>query len=165
MNKFSREIQLIILQEAVKSYPLPTEACNFKDKGIFTDAESSIANIHYLFEHGLLETRYGEIHYDLNLLLNSLKATKDGVDFLLGDEGLSAILKVTSVRFHNEAFQQIADFINQNAPDSPDKKKFLSQLRELPYETTKHIALELVSKGLNQTPNVIQWLQTLIHHS
>lgn len=164
MDKFDREMQLLILKAAVDSYPSTTSSSQFLNQGIFSEPNKAIANTHYLMEHGLIRC-VSRQQYEFEEMADCLVATKDGIDFLLQDDGLNAILNVTTIRFHDDAVAVIAGFINQNVGNTADKQKFLHQLRALPYETTKHIALELVSKGLAQTPNAIQWLQTLIHHT
>lgn len=164
MDKFDRNMQLILLEEAVSVYPRQTDQDQFLNKGIFHAPEKAIANIYYLYEHGLITISH-PVPAELHHILCSIKATKDGIDFMLQDGGLNAILNITTIKFHDDAVSVIAEFVNKNVSNPADKQRFLHQLHGLPYETTKHIALELVSKGLAQMPNAVQWLQTLLHHS
>jgi hypothetical protein len=128
--------------------------------------EKMKANIWYLMEHGLIAIDNNvNINRDIFSLLSNSRATKDGVDFMLQDGGLGAILNITTIKLHDDTLRLLSDFVNQNVEDSEDKRRFLQQIRELPYEATKHIALELVGKGLAQMPNAIHWLQTMLPHS
>ncbi|MBP6083525.1 MAG: hypothetical protein KA732_19915 [Providencia sp.] len=168
MRKFDRELQFIILNAAIDAYPYPTRLSNFI--GFETarfDAEEEHklkVNIAYLIEHGVIETEFGRRHASIPIfeLLCSIQATKKGIDFMANDGGLSAILNVTTIKFHHDAIQEIANLIEKTVQDPEDKQKFLTQLKQLPYETTKHISLELVSKGLTQIPDVVRWLGTYL---
>lgn len=168
MPKFDREIQRTILEVCMESYPSPPPSESFNMTNVVfcleNDEHKLKANIIYLYEHGLIKLNAHPMD-NVVYLLSQVTATKDGIDFMLQDDGLNSILNVTTIKFHDDAVKLIADFINKNVESPEDKKKFLHQLRELPYETTKHLSLELVSKGLSQMPNAIQWLQKLLHHS
>ncbi|MDE9519964.1 hypothetical protein KKJ17_20255, partial [Xenorhabdus bovienii] len=164
MSKFDRDMQKLILEKAIKAYPDTTKSNQFHEFMLARfepDEEKKVrANIAYLVEHGVITLDPYPSHrsYSSYELFSSIKATKKGIDFMLDDGGLSAILNVTTIKFHNDAVQQIANFIELTVQDPEDKKRFLTQLKQLPYETTKHVALELVNKGLTQIPNVAQWL-------
>ncbi|NBM90034.1 hypothetical protein GWI78_08880 [Proteus sp. G2658] len=167
-GRFDRELQNFILTKAISRYPYSTEFTDFEDVMLsrFSRSEEAkvIANIAYLIEHGLIKLDLGisVTSRSFSELLSSIIATKDGIDLMENDGGLSAILNVTTIKFHHDALQEIANLIDRAVQDPEDKKKFLSQLKQLPYETTKHVSLELVSKGLAQIPDVMQWLKTFL---
>lgn len=168
MSKFDRELQFIILNAAIDAYPYPTTIANFSDyvtDQIDTKTEYKFrVNIAYLLEHGVIDIGLPRRITSLSIfdILESIIATKKGIDFMENDGGLSAILNVTTIKFHHDAIQEIANLIEKTVQDPEDKQKFLTQLKQLPYETTKHISLELVSKGLTQIPDVVRWLGTYL---
>lgn len=167
-GKFDRELQNFILTKAIERYPYSAKFTDFEDVMLSrfcrSDKEKAIANIAYLIEHRLIKLDLNAAITSLSFsdILNSIVATKDGIDLMENDGGLSAILNVTTIKFHHDAIQEIADLIDRTIQDPEDKKKFLFQLKQLPYETTKHVSLQLVSKGLNQIPDVVQWLKTFL---
>jgi hypothetical protein len=171
LNKFDRELQLAILKVSTAKYPCTTEPSDFNKTEVArssSDVDKLLANVLYLEEHGLIKIEHhirGSISaMKENLrILSSISATKDGIDFMLQDGGLSAILKVTTIKLHDDTLSLLTEFINKHVESQEDKQKFFSRIRELPYESTKHIALQLVSKGLDQMPNAVQWLKTMIH--
>ncbi|KLU13888.1 MULTISPECIES: hypothetical protein [Xenorhabdus] len=166
MSKFDRELQKLILEKAIDAHPDATDAKQFHEllmTRFDSDEEKKVrANIIYLVEHKIITIDYNQHSNYNNLssyqLINSIRATEKGIDFMLDDGGLSAILNVTTIKFHHDAIQQIADLIELTVQDPEDKQRFLTQLKQLPYETIKHVSLELVNKGLAQIPNVAQWL-------
>ncbi|MDC9591596.1 hypothetical protein PSI23_20510 [Xenorhabdus sp. XENO-10] len=166
MSKFDRDMQKLILEKAIEAHPDTTDAKQFHElllARLDPDEEKKVrANIVYLVEHKVITIDYDKYtNYKILSsyhLLNSIRATEKGIDFMLDDGGLSAILNVTTIKFHHDAIQQLANLIELTVQDPEDKQRFLTQLKQLPYETTKHVALELVNKGLAQIPNVAQWL-------
>lgn len=162
--RIDRELQNKILTKLSELYPNHTDRSEWEYfKSVAIDEDTLVANLLYLENHGLIVSgiKFGMSDYIINT--GSLKITHRGLDFLLNDGGLSAILNVVTVKFHDDTVQQLAEFINQSVEDPEDKQKFLNQLKQLPADATKHIALELVSKGLSQIPNAVQWLQTALH--
>lgn len=163
--RIDRELQNSVLTVLSENYP------NFTDRALWhqlqelagNDDDTLVANLLYLESHGLVTSGIKSGMTDYAISINELKITHRGLDFLLNDGGLSAILNVVTVKFHDDTIKQIADFIDQNVENPEDKQKFLNQLKQLPADATKHIVLQLVSKGLGQIPNAVQWLQTVLH--
>lgn len=97
-------------------------------------------------------TRYEEI-----------KATKKGKDRLKPDGGETARTNTVIIKFHDE---EILGLIKQHITTSSlskDQKQLLSdQLRELPSESIKHVALKLMEMGLQNAPGALGSLYTLI---
>lgn len=105
-----------------------------------------LSNLEYLKEHGLVVQRES---YKYTI-------TAKGIDFITNDGGLSAILNVQTIKLHQETIDLIAQVIQQSTRiPNDDKQKFVDQLKELPAETTKHILFELVSKGIDNIPNLL----------
>jgi hypothetical protein len=121
-----------------------------------------MANIVYLDEHGLVE---GGIQFgtDGHAQIGAPRITHRGMDFIMGDGGLSAILGVVTIKLHEDTLKElIALKIQESTASQPDKKKWLDALRELPAESTKHLALKLIDLGLSQWPGALHALQTYL---
>lgn len=118
-----------------------------------------VANLYYLFQHGLIEKRslrYGYSSFAIELPT----ITHKGMDFLADDGGLSAILGVVTVKFHEDSIKQILEhrIIESDLPPE-DKKSMLGVLRELPAESIKHLTLKLLDKGFDNSSSAIHIIQ------
>ena len=160
MAAFDRNLQLKILELAVEEYPeqinsIPLELSSLDDKTL-------LQNIAYLRDVGLILGGIEESFDGIEPALDLISATNDAVN-LLSDEGsISASLKIVTVKLHDETLSALREFIAQNVPDPEERKGYLQRLKELPADATKHIVLQLLGKGLNQIPDAIQWLQTVL---
>lgn len=160
MATFDRNLQLKILELAVEEYPeqinsIPLELSSLDDRTL-------LQNIAYLRDEGLILGGIEESFDGIEPALDLISATNDAVN-LLSDEGsISASLKIVTVKLHDETLSALREFIAQNVPDPEERKGYLQRLKELPADATKHIVLQLLGKGLNQIPDAIQWLQTVL---
>ncbi|EMM9997084.1 hypothetical protein H8R12_00205 [Morganella morganii] len=160
MAAFDRNLQLKILELAVEEYPeqinsIPLELSSLDDKTL-------LQNIAYLRDEGLILGGIEESFDGIEPALDLISATNAAVN-LLSDEGsISASLKIVTVKLHDETLSVVREFIAQNVPDPEERKGYLQRLKELPADATKHIVLQLLGKGLNQIPDAIQWLQTVL---
>lgn len=80
----------------------------------------------------------------------SARLTHKGFDFIQDGGGLGAILDVVTVKLHEDTLKAIIEskLLASDLPE-PEKKRFLSQLRELAGEATKHLALKLLDAGMD----------------
>lgn len=151
--KLNRDLQRAILKTLADAYPgLTREAWDEIQK--LTNDDILIGNMLYLEDHGLIQSGLNQGSSG-NFVMNTggLKITTRGLDFLEDDGGLSAILGVVTVKFHDDTLKALIEAkIQQSDLPPPDKKRWLDQLRELPAETTKHLVLKLVDKGLEHAP-------------
>ncbi|AZG99296.1 TPA: hypothetical protein ACPUE9_001293 [Proteus mirabilis] len=90
------------------------------------------ANVMYLEQHGLLDTGYENEHQYPAMRwspsqLYFLRITNKGIDFLLADGGLSAILGIKTIKIHNEPIEKLTEII-QNADLAPEEKQKISEL-------------------------------------
>ena len=166
MDKFDRELQLLILKAAVDAYPKTTSHEQFRKHIEFYSEEQSqkvLANISYLVEHGLIRMFSHNYLATTNVALGGMLATKDGIDFLLQDGGLGAILKVQTIKLHRETLTAIEDFISlANIPES-EKQSIVSKLRQLPADAIEHLTKELVVKGALSLPVALPLIQKFLH--
>lgn len=149
--------QLRILQLLANDYPDLVDV-----RPLWAEDNSVSRELIYLAEHGLIELRAPE---DLSETAPVAEArlTKDGVDFLQDDGGLSAILGVVTIKVHDDTLKQlIAGRIERSELPRPEKQRFLAQLRSLPADATRHLVLKLVEKGLDHWPDALQLLQTTL---
>ncbi|WP_140186697.1 hypothetical protein [Providencia stuartii] len=163
MSNFDRDLQFRILELALSDYPCQIERENIPQELYDIDNKKLCANIAYLQEEGLIQ---GGIEMYLDgpeACLDLIQATRHTVNLLSKEGSISAPLKISTVRLHDDTLTAIREFINQNITDPEEKKGYLQRLEALPADATKHIVLEILGKGLNQIPNAVQWLQTMLH--
>ncbi|WP_237173018.1 hypothetical protein [Paracandidimonas lactea] len=149
-----RNLQRKILTELANYYPSGyPEELQFIDP----DTDLVIKNVFYLAELGLLEHGLqGTLSDGYVQIIGATRITARGLDFLADDGGLSAILGVVTIKIHDDTLKTlIENKIVQSDLPQPDKKRWIDQLRELPAETTKHLALKLVDLGLANTPTAL----------
>lgn len=121
-------------------------------------------NLFYLVQHGLIEPcslmkTSGFGGYS-NLQIECPTITHKGMDFLADDGGLSAILDVVTVKFHEESIKQILEArISESDLPPEHKKSMLHSLQELPAESIKHLTLKLLDKGFDNSSSAIQIIQ------
>jgi len=129
-----------------------------------TTARQTLVNTQYLAEHGLVNSGYkrrGTISDDGFMAMGETCITAKGLDLLADDGGMGAVLGVVTIKIHDDTIRQLIErkVLDSDLP-SPDKQRLLGQLRELPSEAIKHLALKLVDKGLETGSQAIGWLQT-----
>lgn len=152
--KLDRTLQRTILQMLADAYPGSTSAVLLQLKGLANE-EVLIGNLLYLDDHGLIESGLVKSINGFAISTNGLKITARGLDFLSGDGGLSAVLGVVTVRLHDDTIKSLieAKILDADLPE-PEKRKYVDALRELPAESTKHLAMKLIDAGLENAPAV-----------
>ncbi|MER8912248.1 DUF2513 domain-containing protein [Mesorhizobium sp. M0761] len=154
-----RNLQLTMLRAMSEAYPEALRNFRILD-GV--DRAKFSANLHYLCEHGLADAKWSRT-------LNSPAAptgsriTAAGMDFLADDGGLSAILGVVTIRFHEDTVKAllIDRVVKSDAPPSV-RSKIVEQIKALPAEATKALTLEAIKAGLANVPEFLSWLQTVL---
>lgn len=158
-DKLDRALQRALLQKLSDAYPASVVANELTTLAPGTGLRVNIA---YMDEHGLVDANFFNSLSD-GPILGSVKITARGLDFMADDGGLSSILGVVTVKLHEDTLKDlVAARILTSDLSEPDKKRFLDQLRELPGETTKHLVLKLVDAGLQNWPQALQLLQTVL---
>ncbi|HGW3962453.1 hypothetical protein OGV49_14065 [Citrobacter sp. Cb021] len=138
MDKFDRELQSFILQKCISVYPDYTFWKLFPPAIMDYGDDVLSANIVYLAEHGLLSIR-NRTSDDPYSFLDNMRATNKGVDFMLNDGGLSAILNIQTVKLHRDTIVVLEDLIAISNMNDEDKQKAKSTLGELSTEALKTI--------------------------
>ncbi|KKY78057.1 hypothetical protein [Klebsiella michiganensis] len=152
MEKFDRKLQREILQACVDSYPSAPFLEHFNNTAVAECAEHNIqkliANINYLYEHKLIVIRSTIIVKD-HSILTKITATAKGIDFMLNDGGLSAILNVQTIKFHREAVVVLEDLIAISSMNDEQKEKAKNTLGELSTEALKTMVQAATTAGLS----------------
>ncbi|HMN33908.1 MAG TPA: hypothetical protein PKE36_00635 [Chiayiivirga sp.] len=156
---FDRAVQRRILEAAREAYPEAIEDPQAKAFGLGSLLELR-RELTYLQEHDLLTFQHDE--YSEYEGVRDIQITARGIDFLADDGGLGAILGVMTIKLHEDSLKALIEAkIQASDLPQPEKKRYLDQLRELPGETTKHLALKLVDLGLESLPAALRALQSL----
>lgn len=102
-----------------------------------TNPQFILANLQYLEEHGLIETRRA----NLNQPVPNAKITADGLDFLTEDGGLGAILNTVTVKFDADNIRELLAEGLLQADMSEDKKGIIrTALEGATTDTIKDLA-------------------------
>ena len=152
MDKFDRKLQREILQACVDSYPAAPLLEQFNLTEVAECAESNIqkvlANINYLCEHGLIKNHSSIILND-HSILTRITATAKGIDFMLNDGGLSAILNVQTIKLHRDAVVVLEDLIAISNMNDEQKEKAKSTLGEMSTEAIKTVVQAVTTAGFS----------------
>ncbi|MEO3355745.1 hypothetical protein [Acinetobacter haemolyticus] len=160
--KLDRVLQNKILNLAADSYPSYISPGHDNDLDSYNEM-SLAANLKYLEEHRLIRPNSVTISIDNFYSFGPIEITKNGLDFLLGDEGLSAILNVVTVKFEADTLKAILENrINQSDLAPERKQSMIDSLRELPAESIKHLTMKLLDEGLENLPSAILLIGTYL---
>lgn len=162
MNKFKRVLHEKILLKCIDVYPGYTKFAQFVSEFSEYSEEEMSANIVYLAEHGLISIRQ-RTSDDPYSFLDHMRATVSGIDFMLNDGGISAIIKVHTVRLHNDTLTALEDIISVANLPEPDRASIVSKLRDLPADAIKHLTNELLTKAIVAAPAALQIIQKHLH--
>jgi len=158
MELLNREFQRELLTSLAAIYPGDAVVSSLPG---YQDGNRLVVNAAYLAEHRLMEARLHQM--DGRLHLGYAKISAKGMDFLQDDGGLGAILGVVTIRLHEETLRQLmeARVLESDLPQA-QKQRLIDQLRQLPAETTKHLAMQLVDAGLKSWPAALLLLRNAV---
>lgn len=151
--KLNRALQLEMLRKMADHYP---ERCREVLINGCPDEDERTANLLYLEEHGLVAAGLKQ-YMGGNYGFIGAKITATGLDFLADDGGLSAVLGVVTIKFHDDTLRAlIAEKISSAPGPESDKSSLLQTLKSLPSEALKHLTMQLLEQGLTKMPDLIQ---------
>lgn len=133
-----------------ESYPhgmIGTDYFNFIS--LFGGGDNTTANLLYLESQGLIITNIKEIrkgYFEINH--EHFKITAKGIDFVRDDGGLSAILNVTTIKFHREAVVVLEDLFALSKMTAQEQAEAKSTLGELSLEALKVVVQTATTAGL-----------------
>jgi hypothetical protein len=161
--KIDRAIQLEILQAAAASYPDETDVQVFEHLLESHGTTTMAANLKYLESHGLIS---GGLVGGMggNYSFGCPEITKDGIDFLADDGGLTAILNVVTIKIHEDSLRALLLQRAESLPDAaPEERSALSEaIRSLPARSIQTVADKLIGLGVEHLPNATHALHTWI---
>ena len=161
-TKLDRAYQLELLEILAHDYP---RICNIhghlKDAG--QEAEDKyVANMIYLEQHQLIDSGITRA-LGGDPVIGYPSINNRGMDLLANDGGLSAILGVVTVRLEADTLRAILEAkISESHADPSLKQAMIRKIRELPLDAIKTLSSELLKKGLDQLPNAVQSIQSLL---
>lgn len=154
MDWLDRNLQHEFLSELYKVYPdsitydYYINAAIAQTSGVIEAEEDASfvlkqsANLQYLAEHGLV------VFDNETLITATVKITAKGIDFLMDDGGLSAILGVVTVKLHSDTIQAlIAAKIDQAEISDSEKswlKKELGKIKDTALSTLTTNAINAI---------------------
>src|SRR5579863_2592521 len=119
------------------------------------------ANLIYLEEHGLCDAGTS-LALDGHISWGGSKITARGLDFVEDDGGLSAVLRVITVKLHADSLRELLAARIEAAPITREEKTTLkSRVAQLSQTGLTTVVEELVKAGLQYAPNVAELLRTL----
>lgn len=103
------------------------------------------ANLTYLARAGFIDVGSNQ---DAPLAsLSAIKLLNKGIDFLIGDGGITVYKNEVTVRFHAETVQILASIIEKSAQPPQQKSALLKRLRELPVSAIEHLIKCIMEQG------------------
>ena len=166
MDWLDRNLQHEFLSELYKVYPdsitydYYINAAIAQTSGVIEAEEDASfvlkqsANLQYLAEHGLV------VFVDKTRITATVKITAKGIDFLMDDGGLSAILGVVTVKLHSDTIQALLNTKIDQADIPPEEKSklkvILSKMGDVALAKLTEKAIDAVT-----SPQIINLLQSL----
>jgi len=150
MDKFDRGLQKQLLVCLSQIFPAPLSRDKLAEINcLFEDENHLAANLLYLEEHGLIQSgvKQGMAGFVINTGITRI--TAKGIDFIQQDGGLSAILNITTIKFHRDAVVVLEDLIAMSNLSDTDKQKAKSTLSELSTEALKTVVQAVTTTGLS----------------
>ncbi|WP_395317011.1 hypothetical protein [Variovorax sp. UC74_104] len=161
--RIDRELQLHILEVLREVYPDYDKGQLLSDKGDGSgEDERIVANLVYLEEHGLVKSG---ITFSITgaALYDGARITAAGLDFLADDGGLTAVLGTVIVKLHADTIRDLM-LAKVEAAQLPaeEKSRLKKAITTLSTEALKEAAKKLVSAGMDNAPDAIALLRTLL---
>lgn len=152
-EKYDRVLQLEILNALIDA--APNHLSDMQEKQLiakFQNFDHFVACMLYLEMHDLVSNSFTVIGSlkGKEYLFNSdtCAITQNGIDFLLDDGGLRAILKVHTFKFHRDAVVVLEDLIAISNMSDAEKDKAKSTLGDMPTEALKAVVQTITTAGL-----------------
>lgn len=166
MDKFDRLLQREMLTILINAYPGSPNDFDY-DPGIIDDVDhfKLAANLIYLAQHQLIQIVMPKSELepeDWRWMFDSAKATCKGVDFMLNDGGLTAILNIQTFNIHRDTITALEDIISLSNLPEPEKAGIVSKLQQLPSTAIEHLTKELLVKGALNLPAALPLIQKFL---
>ena len=152
--KIDRQYQKNLLTFLLEDFPGYENSVEHCGRLSDEDLDKYVANVDYLQRHGLLEDG-AEIQFSTNghtdyLVTPFPKITEAGIDFILDDGGLSAILHVQTVKIHPDSIKALLEErVRASALTDSDKSSLIQRIRHLPEASAKTLLDKLLDRGID----------------
>lgn len=162
--KLDRQYQNDLLTFLLNDYPGYEKAYEYCDKLQKEDEDKYMANVVYLQNHDLVEDG-AELRFSLDGRTSYgysafPKITHKGIDFMLQDGGLSAILNVQTIKLHEETIRDLLNTaITASNLSEAEKTSVKGVLTQMSIEGLKSLTTKLLDKGISNLPALIQQIQ------
>ena len=121
--------------------------------------------IEYLVGHGLLDAQLRDL-LGVEPAYFTARITPKGIDYLTADGGLGAELNTVTVKLHPETLAALIESLPAfRALPEAEKTSLSRGLRGLGSKALESLVKELVVRAVGQTPQALQWLQTMLVQS
>ncbi len=155
----SREYQLSILQSMFEEYPDLKNTAVLLNKLEEENYDKFVANIVYLQEHELIKpfisiTSYDDMGEAMITNMSCQGITAKGIDFMMQDGGLSAILNTRIVKLHPDTIRDLLQNRIQ-ASNLENKEELIDKIKSIPIEAAKILLDKLLDKGLENLPSLL----------
>lgn len=158
----NNEIYRRILSALEESYPAPVQPLRLKEKLADIDERTLYKELHHLGELELVTASMTITAH--SIIPGTAKITAKGRDWLKPDGGLTAELNTVIVRVHAQTIRDIINAqIELSELDASAKSQLKDAVRNLPAHTLQEVVTGLVQKGLEHSPNAINWLMSLLN--
>lgn len=161
--KLDRELQLHILRTLRDVYPGRDSKQLFADVDEDSNQEAQlIANLAYLEEHGMASSG---LTFSLSgsAMYSGARITAAGLDFLEDDGGLSAIRGTVIVKLHADTIRDLMlAKVEASALPTEEKSKFKKAISTLSTEAIKEATKRLVTAGMDNAPDAIAFLRSVL---
>lgn len=152
--KIDREYQKNLLSFLLEDFPSYENSFAHCKMLVDEDSDKYVANVEYLQRHGLLEDGVSLDFAMDGTPFVSIKAfpkiTEAGIDFMLDDGGLSAILRVQTVKIHPDSIKALLEErVRASALTDSDKSSLIQRIRHLPEASAKTLLDKLLDRGID----------------
>lgn len=132
------------------------------DIGIFEGIDRKILqeSIPYLASHGLIKS-FCQTSGDGHWSWGGVELTAKGLDYLSKDGGLTAEEKIIIVKLDEGTIKALmcSAVERSSAPDA-EKTTLKQRIKSMGAAALKDLIPDLISKGIENAPDLIQWLGT-----
>jgi len=152
-----RNQQRLILEILANDYPKGSSECLDRLRELQeNDSDMFFGNLQYLKMHGLIEAE-NMILGNGNYQFVFPKLTAKGIDYLLQDGGLSAIIPTQIIKLHPNT---LTSFFEQAIAASKiadqEKHSLIARIKRLPGDGLIHLLKELIEKNI---PDLVSFLR------
>ncbi len=145
--KLDRQLQYDLLKNLADIFP--RKLSNLQELAIFENAQEDkiMANIAYLKQHQLLDCIEAQYLGDSLPDFYDLTITHKGLDFLMDDGGISAILNVVTVKLHADSIKALLlhQIANSSSMNEHQRQSLSDRIQQLPAKFSDKL-LEKISE-------------------